>query len=631
MRVLLVAIVWCLAWMSIPLMAQSESGSAASILTRDAGSLTVDDDRPVPDVRVIFDVSGSMRDNDPEQLSVSALELLVALLPSGIHGGIWRFGERVDKAQAVAPIDRDWRAQAQALAPSLVDYQQFTDIEAAVRAAAEEDGGQGQRHLILLTDGMIDLPADDQRSDDASRRVLLDELAPRLAEQGTVIHAIAFSPEADLAMVQRLAQSSDGLATLAETPDVLLSSFLNILERIFPSDQVPLEDDRFVIDSDVESFSALLFHEPDESSPTLVGPDGQRYRRGDDLPDDIRWQSESRFDLITIPSPEEGEWHVEGDVGSDSRISVASSLVLRTSPLPPTLYLGFDLPVSAWLEEDGERASDLPEGLEIKAELFDMEDEIQSVSRLEHDEDGRRFVGMLPAPERTGNARLVITADAEGFQRQRVQAVNVLPPISARIDEQGKRVELIAEHPGIARDNTELRAQLQGESLDIEAVDERRWVMELPELDADVSVPLLFNGTVQLEGESRELTLPDLVLNPDGRIGLGGARIGNDIIEGQALAGEESGESTATTSNDDTARHWLDELTTDLNDGVESMWLSTVPRIERLGRQIGLEPRLARWWPWLLLGVLALLVMGGLAWRRVSVRRRAATREEPHV
>ena len=61
----------------------------------------------------------------------------------------------VDFPLPVGPVDRRWRERARSLAPSLVDYQQYTDIEAAIRAASEEPGGK--RHLILLTDGVIDL------------------------------------------------------------------------------------------------------------------------------------------------------------------------------------------------------------------------------------------------------------------------------------------------------------------------------------------------------------------------------------------------------------------------------------------------------------------------------------------
>lgn len=90
-----------------------------------------------PEVRVIVDVSGSMRSNDPEQLAASAVELLAALLPDGVTAGVWTFGETVAAPLPLAEVDDAWREQAMALRPALVEYQPFTDIEAAVAAAAE--------------------------------------------------------------------------------------------------------------------------------------------------------------------------------------------------------------------------------------------------------------------------------------------------------------------------------------------------------------------------------------------------------------------------------------------------------------------------------------------------------------
>ena len=40
------------------------------------------------DVRVLIDVSGSMRENDPNNLRQSALQLLVNLLPANATGGV---------------------------------------------------------------------------------------------------------------------------------------------------------------------------------------------------------------------------------------------------------------------------------------------------------------------------------------------------------------------------------------------------------------------------------------------------------------------------------------------------------------------------------------------------------------
>ncbi|QHC49619.1 VWA domain-containing protein [Billgrantia tianxiuensis] len=166
-----------------------------------------------PEVRVIVDVSGSMRHNDPDQLAAEALELLVALMPSGARAGVWTFGERVANPLPLGPVNMEWRDRARALAPRLVDYQQYTDIESALYEAAVAEPVERQRHLLLFTDGKIDLPAWRGRKpniDQASRAALLEEHGPWLAEEGVVVHAIAFSDEADLELVERLSQLTGG-------------------------------------------------------------------------------------------------------------------------------------------------------------------------------------------------------------------------------------------------------------------------------------------------------------------------------------------------------------------------------------------------------------------------------------
>ena len=47
--------------------------------------------KKAPDVRVIIDISGSMKLNDPQNLRRPALELLVRLFPAGAKAGVWTF------------------------------------------------------------------------------------------------------------------------------------------------------------------------------------------------------------------------------------------------------------------------------------------------------------------------------------------------------------------------------------------------------------------------------------------------------------------------------------------------------------------------------------------------------------
>ncbi|MGR2738895.1 VWA domain-containing protein [Billgrantia sp. Q4P2] len=579
-----------------------------------------------PEVRVIVDVSGSMRHNDPDQLAAEALELLVTLVPSGARAGIWTFGERVANPLQPGPVNLEWRDRARALAGLLVDYQQYTDIESAIFQAASVEAAAGQPHLVLLTDGMIDLPTwrgSKPAIDSASREALLDELGPRLAEEGVVVHSIAFSDEADLDLVERLAQMTGGLSAPVATPDALLGAFLAIVDRIFPSDRVPVTDQRFLIEPGLRGFTALLFR--GEEALELVGPDGRRYS-AESPPEGAEWRRESRYDLIQVPDPQPGQWRLEGAPGQDSRITVESPLSLQTSGVPNTFYLGFDVPVEAWLAREGEAvgAEELPAHLRLTAELHDASGAVQSAVVLRQQEE--RFVGRLPAPALGGNAQFVVRAEGQGFRRQRAQAVNVLPAIAAQHDEAGQQVLLMAEHPALDRDNTRLYGQLQGARLEAEPSAERRWSIALPELDGALSVPLILRGEVTLEGETRELHLPRLMLFPS---------VATAIDQVDASPALE-------------VTRFHEELSP-VREPRATPGSALPEPVERVIRQIQELPQAARerwreWRPalakpleeadphqrWLLGGILLALVVLLLLWR-ILRRHRAAPREEPHV
>lgn len=593
------------------------------LLTLVAHSVLAQPVEEQPDVRVIIDVSGSMRDNDPDQLAASALELLASLLPEGTPAGVWTFGESVDNPLPVGEVDEAWRDEAMALRPRLVEYQQYTDIEAAVRAAAESPAN-GWRHLVLLTDGMIDLPParGPKPSVDAdSRRVLLEELAPSLADQGVVVHAIAFSDEADLALAERLSRITGGLSALVETPESLLGAFLDIVERIFPADQVPLEAGRFLIEPGVEAFTALLFRAPESEPLALVAPDGSVYR-AEAPPPEGRWQVEPLFDLVRVPEPAPGEWRLEGEVTADSRIGVTSSLSLRTGELPATLYLGFAVPVEAWLERRGMPWGDELDSLAMRVELRDPQDQVLAALRLQR--DGERFVGELPAPALTGGARLLIRAEADGFTRQRWQAVNVQPAIAARHEPAAERVVLEAEHPRLDRDNTRPSAELGGVRLDAEAVEQRRWHLALPPLDDSISQPLLLSARITLDGESRELRLPRLLLHPEAEIGLGLAGDAQGRLRGERFHEDLDTERRAGEVPESAADRFV-AFIHGLPAKASALWQSGWPGMQRLAQTHGRDPRL-----WIGLAGLLLFIILLAVWRARRVRR-GVHREEPYV
>jgi hypothetical protein len=44
------------------------------------------------DIRVIIDISGSMKKSDPLNLRVPAMKMLNGLIPEGSYAGVWNFG-----------------------------------------------------------------------------------------------------------------------------------------------------------------------------------------------------------------------------------------------------------------------------------------------------------------------------------------------------------------------------------------------------------------------------------------------------------------------------------------------------------------------------------------------------------
>lgn len=580
---------------------------------------------PQPDLRVVIDVSGSMKTHDPDQLAATALELLVALLPSQSTAGVWAFGEKVDNLLPSGRVTEEWRRRALSLAPALRDYQQYTDIEAAV-AQASAPVSKRPRHLLLLTDGMVDLPPGQgvkAEVDARSRRRLVDELAPRLAREGVTVHAIAFSAEADLALVEELARQTGGLASRVDSSDGLLGAFVDIAARIFPDDEVPLRDGRFSLDASVEEVSVLALHERD-GTVTLVGPEGRRYR-AEQPPEGSRWQVEPLFDLIRIPDPAAGEWRLEGALSPRSRVVVEGGWQLQTAALPATLYRGFPLDITAWLARPGDAEAAAPEDLSMVATLDATGREAESTP-LTVDASGR-FRGTLPGPLWLGNAELAIVARAESLVRQRRQAVNILPAIGMRRDADGRGVALVAEHPKLNRDNTHIQGELLGKTLTAEARAPRRWWLALPELDDALRRPLRLTARIELDGKRFEVALPTLWLNPEGGVGIDQAQLG------PTLRAETLGSESAPTATEAEASAVADRFVAWINAApgwLKAQWQQGFPTLRGLVERYRSSPA-----AWAVLAVGALAWLAFIRWRR---RRRAARvvhrdvhREEPHV
>lgn len=127
----------------------------------------------------------------------------------------------------------------------------------------------------------------------------------------------------------------------AQTPQITM------LQRDGKVNEIPLLDNRFRIDYNIEEITLLFFRAPGAPAVVLVKPDGSKYYATSSLDNDaLRWYDEVSYDLIILKNPTPGPWQVIGQIQKNSRIMVLGDIELEVEALPPLLFRGEVLKVT---------------------------------------------------------------------------------------------------------------------------------------------------------------------------------------------------------------------------------------------------------------------------------------------
>jgi uncharacterized protein (TIGR03503 family) len=402
--------------------------------------LAQDDTRSKPaDVRLVIDVSGSMKQNDPANLRQPAVELLMQLMPEDSKAGIWTFGRYINMLVPHKPVNDRWRTDATEKSEQINSLGLFTNIgEALEKAAYDFDRASPAYNtsIILLTDGMVDIDKDPDKNQAEWRRIV-DEVLPKLQQAGYKIHTIALSDKADTALMEKLSLGTDGLSEVAKTADDLMKVFLRIFDQAAPAEQVPLEGNRFLVDSSIEEFTALIFRNSDVEPTRLISPDETEYRF-DRETSDVNWYKTQDYDLITVKRPLEGEWQVVADIDPDSRVTVVSNLNLLVKPLPTNLFTGQQTQLSLLFQEDQRTVTD-----RNFLSLLTID------SLVDHTDSGREWPELLSEGSPPGNGiystelsmfadegryQVSVNVDGKSFQRKFNHHLTVREPFAVSLD-----------------------------------------------------------------------------------------------------------------------------------------------------------------------------------------------------
>ncbi len=296
-------------------------------------------DKPLVDdleqFEIFIDISGSMKTNDPKHLRLSALDMFIQLLPEKKTASLWTFGDTTQALVELGAIDSAWKNKALAARSKIQANNAWTALDQVFQAALNEKKHlSADRHLMLLTDGFLDISKDPEINLKAKQK-LITQILPQLKKEKIKVYAIALSKNADRALLKAIADTTGGYFWIAEDASELQEKFLSMFDQAQPLDQVPLKRNMFAIDESVQEFTALFFR--DKNTPGhIVNPQGQLYSPNN-KPDNVRWYSAENFDLVTVNKPMPGKWHLLGDEQPLNRVSILSDLKLRAENLPEHL------------------------------------------------------------------------------------------------------------------------------------------------------------------------------------------------------------------------------------------------------------------------------------------------------
>jgi len=384
-----------------------------------------------PDVRLLIDISGSMKDSDPDNLRAPALDLIVRLLPQGSKAGVWSFGHEVERLVEHRVIDEDWRAAAVSAVAEIDNSGQLTNIPAALEAALYDFDRLDPAYrtsIILLTDGKVDISQSPMINARASSSILAED-ATELGSLGIPVHTIALSEEADWSFLRSLAKATGGIAEKAQSAERLTEIFYQSLEMVAPTSRVPLDGKTFAIDSSVREFTALIFFEDVEAKAGLLGPEGQRYSPDEEHPD-VQWFRNRKFALVTVSDPMPGEWRLRAPGASETRVTVISDLQLDVDPLPNSLPAGKRAELGLRLREHGKVLTD-PEVLGLFELLLEVTSPdgvartIDVFAEYEVPADGE-FRVSIPGLEVPGRYKINARLKGQTLQRELPMVVEVI-------------------------------------------------------------------------------------------------------------------------------------------------------------------------------------------------------------
>ncbi len=398
------------------------------------------------DAVLVLDTSGTMLINDPNRLRDEGARLFCQFLKQGDRLGVVEFAQ---EARTIRPLSPFEPTQLDDFSKQIQDIKttgEYTDILAGLKLADDmlrQDARKEARPIIiLLSDGKME-PDPRKGTAAAFTEQLLSTLLPEMKNIGERVYTLAFSEEADKELLSQIATTTDGVSWFTPDAEKIHQSYAELFLTVKKPQVIPLGGKAFPIDSDVQEATFYVNRE-DGQEVSIINPQGVKLTAQSSSPN-IKWFSGQKFDVITISSPEVGNWQVLGISPQEGFATILTNLKLVTD-FPVTVEAGSPQLLQARLYE-AQKPVSLPEmtgAVRYAFQITPTDRVSEPVVRdllVDNGTNGDKIskdgiFSYMVTLEEPGEYRLRVIAKAPTFERQQQIPFRVKPKlVSVRVVE----------------------------------------------------------------------------------------------------------------------------------------------------------------------------------------------------
>lgn len=447
------------------------------------------------DTVLLLDASGSMRRTDPLRLRDQGAKLITQFLKPGDRLAIVEFSEKANVIRPLTDFSEEQRSQIEADISKVGNSGIYTDLLEGIKAAHQllksNRRGDVSSSIVLLSDGQMDpnpqIAAASQRLSELEQSEL-----PTLRDEGIRLHTLSLSELSDKQLLSRMAMETDAVSWHAPTADSVQQAFAELFLAVKKPQVLPLTSKGFPIDEGITEATFYVNKANSTEEISLEAPNGRKVTALS-LPANVQWFQGTKFDVITIDSPEIGNWRVQGLPVTDSFATVLTNLKLVAEWPANQIFAGEPALLQVRFYESKKPVS-LPElsgVVEYTYEVLPIDKVSEPIIRAQLHDDGEHgderardavFSSLVKIDE-IGEYRLTVSARAPTFVRQQQLPFRVKPRmISLKASKpEEEEAHVVEGHEGevFIIELSEETSSLRDINVELRAVDSDRRILNL--------------------------------------------------------------------------------------------------------------------------------------------------------